>query len=226
MKKSLFLAVVLLLSSFVGISAKDWAFFSRYADENAVVEKLPESQRRVVMMGNSITKMWAETDTAFFVDNGFISRGVSGQVTAQMLLRFRADVIELHPKVVVILGGTNDIAGNDGPYDEDTTFGNIVSMVELAEANGIVPVLSSVLPVVEYPWNKTVTDVPEKVRSLNRKICEYAGKKNILYVDYYQQMQRDGALIPEYTFDGVHPTAAGYEVMESLLIPALQELLR
>ena len=222
MKKSLFLAVVLLLSSFVGISAKDWAFFSRYADENAVVEKLPESQRRVVMMGNSITKMWAETDTAFFVDNGFISRGVSGQVTAQMLLRFRADVIELHPKVVVILGGTNDIAGNDGPYDdEDTTFGNIVSMVELAEANGIVPVLSSVLPVVEYPWNKAVTDVPEKVQSLNRRIREYAGKKNILYV-----MQRDGALIPEYTFDGVHPTAAGYEVMESLLLPALQELLQ
>jgi len=219
MKKSLFLAVVLLLSSFVGISAKDWAFFSRYADENAVVEKLPESQRRVVMMGNSITKMWAETDTAFFVDNGFICRGISGQVTAQMLLRFRADVIELHPKVVVILGGTNDIAGNDGLYDEDTTFGNIVSMVELAEANGIVPVL-------EYPWNKAVTDVPEKVQSLNRRIREYAGKKNILYVDYYQQMQRDGALIPEYTFDGVHPTAAGYEVMESLLLPALQELLQ
>lgn len=143
-----------------------------------------------------------------------------------MLLRFRADVIDLHPKVVVILGGTNDIAGNDGQYDEDTTFGNIVSMVELAEANGIVPVLSSVLPVVEYPWNKTVTDVPEKVQSLNRRIREYAGKKNILYVDYYQQMQRDGALIPEYTFDGVHPTAAGYEVMESLLLPVLQKLLR
>lgn len=226
MKKSVFVTASLLLSTLFSAVAGDWAFFSRYADENAVVEKLPESQRRVVMMGNSITKMWAETDTAFFVDNGFISRGISGQVTAQMLLRFRSDVIELHPEVVVILGGTNDIAGNDGPYDEDTTFGNIVSMVELAEANGIVPVLSSVLPVVEYPWNKTVTDVPEKVRSLNHRIREYAGKKNILYVDYYQQMQRDGALIPEYTFDGVHPTAAGYEVMESLLFPALQELLR
>lgn len=226
MKKSVFVTASLLLPTLFSAVAGDWAFFSRYADENAVVEKLPESQRRVVMMGNSITKMWAETDTAFFVDNGFISRGISGQVTAQMLLRFRSDVIELHPEVVVILGGTNDIAGNDGLYDEDTTFGNIVSMVELAEANGIIPVLSSVLPVVEYPWNKAVADVPEKVRSLNRRIREYAVKKNILYVDYYWLMQRDGALIPEYTFDGVHPTAAGYEVMESLLFPALQELLR
>ena len=225
MRKSVLLLVLSFLSLFFGVNAGDWANFSRYADENIVVGRLSESQRRVVMMGNSITKLWAETDTAFFVGNGFISRGISGQVTAQMLLRFRSDVISLRPEIVVILGGTNDIAGNDGLYDEDVTFGNIVSMVELAEANGIVPVLSSVLPVDEYPWNKTVKNVPEKVKSLNRRICEYAEKKNILYVDYYSPMQRNGALIPEYTFDGVHPTAAGYEVMEAVLLSALQGLL-
>lgn len=225
MRRSALLILFFLFAIVFTAGAKDWANLSRYSDENRIVSQLPLQERKVVMMGNSITKMWAETDTAFFVSNGFVSRGISGQVTAQMLLRFRQDVIDLHPRIVVISGGTNDIAGNDGEYDEDTTFGNIVSMVELAEANGIVPVISSVLPVEEYPWNKSVNGVPEKVASLNRRLQDYAKNKGLAYIDYYNAMRQGTALIPEYTFDGVHPTAEGYSVMESILLPALWSLL-
>ena len=184
------------------------------------------AQPKVVLMGDSITELWAKYHPGFFTDNGIVCAGISGQVSGQMLLRFRSDVIDRHPAVVVINGGTNDIAENQGPYDEDATFGHIVAMVELAQANGIRPVLSSVLPAAGFRWRKSVTDAPDKIASLNARLQAYALENEIPYVNYYAAMVALGRVLnPDYTNDGVHPTPAGYDVMEPLLLKAVLPLL-
>jgi len=206
---------------------KDWAFFKRYSDENKSLPALAPGEKRVVFMGNSITEFWKTIDGEFFIKNkSFIDRGISGQTTPQMLVRFRDDVINLHPSVVVILAGTNDIAGNTGPTTLENIFGNIVSMAELAKANNIRVVLCSVLPVYEYPWSPGL-EPAEKIMKLNAMLQSYAQKNKIVYVDYHTAMsdERKG-LKSEYSPDGVHPNLKGYKVTDDLVEKAISQTLK
>ncbi len=203
----------------------DWAMLKRYAADNQ--EVIAHGGTKVVLLGNSITQNWRRMSADFFEQNGYVGRGISGQTSSQFLVRFRQDVINLNPKVVVINAGTNDIAENTGPYNEDHTFGNIVSMVELAKANKIKVILTAVLPAAEFGWRKELGNPTDKIVSLNARIREYAQKNRIPFVDYYTPMVfgEDHALKPEYTFDGVHPNVTGYEVMEALIQPAIKKAL-
>jgi lysophospholipase L1-like esterase len=205
---------------------EQWAKLSAYAEENARLKK-EAAPVKAAFMGNSITRMWAAQHPDFFKNNNYVGRGISGQTTPQMLSRFRADIVALKPQVVVINGGINDIATNSGPYDFEFTFGSIRSMAEIAHANGIKVVLTSVLPAAEIPWRREVTAVPEKVEQLNAAIKAYCTEKGFTYVDYYSQLlSRDGTkgMAGQYTTDGVHVTAAGYEVMEKIIKQVIDSL--
>lgn len=220
------LAVVLLVATTAG--AQDWAGLQRFAAANAALAEPAAGEPRVVLMGDSITEIWPDRHPVFFEDARYVGRGISGQVSAQMLVRFRQDVIDLHPAVVVINAGTNDVAENQGPYNEDFTFGNIVSMTELAQANGIAVVLTSVLPAAGFRWRPAITDAADKIAALNKRIRAYAASRGIPYVDYYSALVVDDAsraLNPAYSNDGVHPVAAGYEVMEPLVVKAITKAL-
>ena len=227
------LSILLMLFAFTpllwsGTYAQDRDFggLGRYAKANSELLRSDEKYK-VVFMGNSITKGWANTHPDFFKKNGYVGRGISGQTSYQFLLRFREDVIKLNPKLVVINAGTNDIAENTGPYNEDYTFGNIVSMVELAEANGIKVILTSTLPAAAFGWNPSISNVADKIIALNKRVKKYAHDKKLPYIDYYKVMVtgRNRALNPTYTHDGVHPTADGYAVMERLVKKAIDRLL-
>ena len=198
----------------------------RYASANAGLTSPKATEQRVVFMGNSITEGWKASDSSFFTGKPYINRGISGQTTSQMLLRFREDVIDLKPKTVVILAGINDIAENTGPIALESIFGNIVSMVELARAAKIKVVLSSVLPANTFAWRADIQPA-EKVVKLNSMIKAYAIKNNIVYVDYYTPMvDEKKGLKAEYTNDGVHPTLAGYKVMEPLVEKGIADALK
>ena len=216
--KKVLLVMCAALPLFAAAQPSDWANYGRYAEANAQLATNPD----VVFMGNSITDGWDDSHPEFFSDNNFACRGISGQVTGQLLCRFRADVINLHPKAVVILAGTNDLALNNGPIEIPHIAENIISMAELALAAGIRPILCSVLPAGKYHWRPQVEDVPGKIRVLNKLVREYAEKRGIEWVDYHPDMAtEEGALRPEYTYDGVHPTRQGYDVMERILAPRL-----
>src|SRR3989339_584780 len=204
----------------------DWANFKKYAADNELLKGRSTDEKRVVFMGNSITELWKVTDSSFFAGKPYIDRGISGQTTPQMLLRFRKDVVELNPKVVLILAGINDIAENTGPIPLEDIFGNIVSMVDIAKANKIVVVLCSVLPAYDISWHPGL-EPAEKVAKLNSMLESYAIKNNIVYIDYYSVMvdERKG-LDKRYTNDGVHPTLAGYRIMEPLAEKAIQTALK
>ena len=206
--------------------AQDWPNLKRYAEANAQVDSVYAKENRVVFMGNSITEGWVNSDPDFFTKNNFIGRGISGQTTPQMLLRFRQDVIDLNPVAVVILAGTNDIAGNTGPMTTAQIFNNMVSMVELAEANGIVPIVSSILPAAKYPWKPEVDSVGP-ILELNTMLKYYCEGKGLVYLDYFSEMVNDANGLPEaLSYDGVHPTDEGYQVMEPLALAAIQEALK
>lgn len=206
---------------------QDWAQFEKYEKQNATLLAQPADSQRVVFLGNSITQNWYEHRPAFFHDNNYTGRGISGQTSYQFLVRFRDDVINLHPRLVVINAGTNDIAQNNHRYVEDRTFGNIVSMCQLAQAEGIEVILTSVLPCGGFPWNRNIQDVPGKIRSLNARIKAYAEANGLTYVDYWTPMaQPNGAMKTPYTYDGCHPTKAGYAVMEPLIKAAIQQALK
>ena len=224
-------AIILLAASLISpaVLAQDWGGLQRFAAANAGLAAPSEGQPRVVLMGDSITEEWLRLRPDFFASNGYVGRGISGQVSAQMLVRFRQDVIDLHPAVVVINAGTNDVAENQGTYNADFTFGNIVSMTELAQANGISVVLTSVLPAAAFRWRPAITDAADKIAALNERIRAYAAKMGIPYVDYYASMAVDDpsrALNPDYSKDGVHPVPAGYAVMEPLVVQAINKALR
>ena len=197
----------------------DWPNYDRYAEANAQVTVAPKA----VLMGDSITDGWPFADPEFFSDNNFVGRGISGQVTNQMLLRFRQDVIDLHPKYVVILAGTNDIAENSGKIDIEKTFGNIVSMCDLARANGIKPIICSVIPAASFYWHPHVTGAAEKIVQFNTMLEEYSKANKIKYVDYHSAMKDErGGLPQNLANDGVHPTREGYDIMKSLLLKVLK----
>ena len=202
---------------------RDWAGFDRYVQENDSLKRA-KAEFSVVFLGNSITQGWREK-RPFFAEHGFVGRGISGQTSSEMLVRMRQDVIALHPKVVVILAGTNDIAQNNGFITLEHILGNIQSMCELAKSNGIQPVLCSLVPVRSFYWNEGIRDVPERVQLLNTMIRAYAEASGIVYVDYWSAMAAaDGGLRDGLSNDGVHPNDAGYAIMEPLILRALEQL--
>ena len=204
----------------------DWPNFSRYREANEKLGLPAKDEERVVFMGNSITDGWIRISPEFFAGKSYIDRGISGQTTPQMLVRFRADVINLKPKVVLILGGTNDIAGNTGPSTLEMIEDNLASMAELARANGIKVILSSVLPVYDYPW-KPGLEPAEKIVALNKWIKDYAAMNGCDYLDYYSSVvdERKGMKVA-YSKDGVHPNKEGYKVMEVLAGKAINKALK
>jgi len=206
----------------------DWPWLTKYADANAKVPPPTPGEKRVVFMGNSITENWGSMDSSFFKDNGYICRGIGGQVSAQMLVRFREDVIDLHPVAVVIEAGTNDIAENRGPVPLEDVFGNIVSMCELARANGIKVVIGAVLPASDFNWHHGL-DPAEKIKTLNAMLKNYAEKNHIVYVDYWSAVVMDDkkGMKPELTLDGtVHPNLSGYKIMEPLVKEGIRTALQ
>src|SRR5664279_4353524 len=203
----------------------DWANLGRFREENKLVAMPTEGEKRVVFMGNSITEGWIRIDPGFFSGKPYINRGISGQTTPQMLVRFKPDVINLKPVVVVILAGINDIAGNTGPSTLEMIEDNLSSMAEIAKTNGVEVVLSSVLPAYDFPWHPGL-EPAEKVVKLNGWIKNYAMSHNCIYLDYFTPMSDEKyALKAEYTLDGVHPTLAGYKIMEPLVTEAIQKAL-
>ena len=201
----------------------DWPQLQHYRDANARLPAAVPGQPRVVFFGDSITEGWGKDGSAgFFPGKGWLNRGISGQTTAQMLVRFSQDALALKPHVVVILAGTNDIAGNTGPSTQGMIEDNLHAMMELARAHGIAVVLASVLPVSEYPWMPGITPAP-KVRALNTALKRYAEAKQLVYLDYYTPMANAaGGLDPQLAEDGVHPTAKGYAVMAPLAEAAVK----
>lgn len=206
---------------------KDWANLGRYHADNAAVTAPASGENRVVFMGDSITDGWGKKYGQFFPGKPYVNRGIGGQTTPQMLIRFRPDVIAHHPKVVVILAGTNDIASNTGPTTLEAIEDNLMSMVDLAHANGINVVFSSVMPVCDYIKPQTVRRPPEQIIALNTWMKDYASKRGLVYLDYYTPMLDDTQMLKqELTFDGLHPNDAGYEIMVPLAEKAVATALK
>lgn len=202
---------------------QDWPDLARYGAADATLPPPAPGKNRVVFMGDSITDAWGPPRAEFFPGEPYINRGISGQTTPQMLIRFRQDVIALQPKVVVILAGTNDIAGNTGPSTLEMIENNLMSMVDLARANGIRIVLASVLPASSYPWKPGMHPATE-ILALNQWMKDYCEKYNCVYLDYYAAMVNpESGMKKELTIDGVHPNGAGYQVMAPLAEKAIAE---
>ena len=221
-----FVAAALCMAA--GVSAQDkvdtrdydWARFSRYAEDNAKLAQRP----LLVLMGDSITEGWARQDGKWLSTNNFVGRGISGQTTCEMLARFRPDVIDLKPKYVAILAGINDLARNNGYITVDNIYNNIISMVQLAKANKIKPIICAVLPAYEIGWRKFLGNPTPQILELNGKLQAYAKAHKIPYVDYYSAMVygEDGAMHPDYAHDAVHPNLEGYHVMERVLLQTVR----
>lgn len=225
----LFPTAVCLLAWAVSLPAQpsgDWASLTRYRDANAALPATKPDETRVVLFGDSITEAWAQYFDTMFPGKPYIGRGISAQTTPQMLVRFRQDVVALKPRVVVILAGTNDIAGNTGPSTLEMIEDNIASMSEIARANGIRVVLASVLPVFDYPWKRGLEPAP-KIIALNTWIRRYAESNGHVYLDYHTPMADErGGLPADLARDGVHPTEAGYRLMAPLLERAIARAIR
>ncbi|MBO4592569.1 MAG: hypothetical protein J5678_00030 [Bacteroidaceae bacterium] len=244
MKKVLLSAIAALAIVGTTSAQNDWANYGRYEKANKEVKTWPQEKRKVVFMGNSITDNWAYRHPDFFNNNGYVGRGIGGQTTYQMVLRFYEDVINLKPKAVVINGGTNDIALNNHPYVEDRTFQNICTMAQMAKQNNIKVILTSITPCEKYVWRPDVTDAIEKIQHLNARIKEYAKKNKFQYVDYYAAMvevdangkvtgrmrpgisdkrkDADGNEVDE----GCHPNLVGYGIMEPLVQAAIKKVVK
>jgi len=195
----------------------DWANLGYYKKRNRELGLTGENEKRIVFMGDSITEEWGNLYPEFFSGKNYINRGIGGQTTPQMLIRFKPDAIDLKPDAIVILAGTNDIAGNTGPSTVRMITDNIFSMAELAKAYDIIVVLASILPVYQYSWADDVIDPPSMIDSVNSKIKEYVENQGLVYLDYYSSMVDDRkGLKLDYTGDGVHPNEAGYKVMSAI----------
>lgn len=206
---------------------QDWPNLARYHDADDKVPPPGPGEDRVVFMGDSITDFWGSRYGKFFPGEPYINRGISGQTTPQMLIRFWPDVVALGPKVVVILAGTNDIAGNTGPTTLDAIEDNLMAMTGLARANGIRVVLASLLPVTDAIQPQTTRRPPEKIVELNQWIKDYATDNGFVYLDYYSAMIDDQKMLrKELTFDGLHPNDAGYAVMAPLAEKAIAQSLQ
>ena len=205
----------------------EWPQLDRYREENAKLPAPKAGEPRVVFLGDSITDIWGHGTDMFFPGKPYINRGISGQVTAQMLVRFRQDVIALKPKVVVILGGTNDIADNPDPSCLGMIEDNLISMIQLAKANGIKVVMASITPVNDYAGTHMSSGRPtQKILALNAWTKSYAQHQHLVYLDYYSALlDANHALKKEYSGDGLHPNPAGYAVMAPLAEQAIDKAL-
>lgn len=200
---------------------QDWPQLTYYQEANKLL-KTSEKPIEAVFFGDSITEGWPQFNPSFFDTNNFVGRGIGGQTTPQLLLRFRQDVIGLRPKKVILLAGINDIAENTGPISLEAIMENIKGMTEMAKANGIEMVLCAVLPANSFPWRPSI-DPTHKVIVLNQMIKAYAQENNLIYVDYYTPMVNDEkGLISTLGYDTVHPNKAGYDIMEGVLLKSLQ----
>ncbi|HWK12410.1 MAG TPA: SGNH/GDSL hydrolase family protein [Vicinamibacterales bacterium] len=214
------------------VRMRDWPDLARYRDANRSLAPAADAEPRVVFMGDSITDAWQQAQFGFFSNPQYIDRGISGQTTPQMLVRFRSDVIALNPKVVVILAGTNDIAGNTGPMTDEEIEGNLASMAELAHAHGIKVVLASIMPTAAYHTRpggtpQTTLRPMARIRALNDWIRTYAAGHGDVYLDYFSAMlDASGVMKEELTRDDLHPNAAGYAVMGPLAEAAIRRALR
>ncbi len=205
---------------------QDWPDLGRYRAANAALPPPAPGEKRVVFMGDSITDAWGRNTGVFFPGKPYINRGISGQTTPQMLIRFWHDVIALQPKVVVILAGTNDIAGNTGPSTPTMIQDNLMAMADLAKTNGIRVVLSSILPAAAYPWKPGI-DPRTEIVALNDWMREACAREGYVYLDYYSAMVNpEQGMKKELTIDGVHPNAEGYKVMTPLAEAAIVEALK
>ena len=221
--------VILTLMATMGMTTllqgQDWPDLNHFREANEKLAPPSEDENRVVFMGNSITIGWLHARPEFFEGKPYVNRGIGGQTTPQMLVRFRQDVIDLRPAVVVILAGTNDIAGNTGPATLKMIADNIFSMAELAKAHKIKVVLSSTLPAYDYPW-KPGLEPAEKIVALNQMLSTYAKLNNMVYLDYFSAMADERKGLPKkYANDEVHPTVEGYKVMEPLVEEAIAKAL-
>jgi len=223
MKKTVIFVVLSLMCAYAAaqeLPSYDWANFGRYAAAN---EALAGKQPLAVIMGDSITDGWFSADSAFFQNNNIAGRGISGQVTNQMLVRFRRDVLDLHPRYVVIVAGINDIARNNGYIAEENILGNIESMCELAALHGIIPVLTTLFPAGKIGWRPGITDSLEQVKSFNEKIRAYARTNGLECIDFEPLMaDENGITSSELCTDGIHPTLKGYKVLEEAVLKVLK----
>jgi lysophospholipase L1-like esterase len=206
----------------------DWPQLGRYRADNAALAPAAPGVQRVVFYGDSITDGWGRRPNTgvFFPGKPYVNRGISGQTTPQMVVRFRQDVIDLHPAAVVILAGTNDIAGNTGPMTAEMTEDNFKSMIDLAKANGIRVVVASITPVSDYPWRRSL-EPAEKIRTINAWLQQYCKGQGVTYLDYYSALtDEQGGMKEGTSFDGVHPNARGYAIMEPLAQAAIDRVLK
>lgn len=226
MIRIIFSTLLILAFSMSMLQGQDWANLSKFQAANEALGAPKSGEKRVVFMGNSITEGWSNQAENFFDAKGYINRGISGQTTPQMLVRFRQDVVALQPEVVVILAGINDIAGNTGPSTIPMIADNIKGMAEIARANSIKVVISSVLPAYDFPWRPGL-EPAEKVIALNEILKKYAKQNRIVYLDYFSTMvdERKG-MKQEYTYDEVHCTKAGYDVMTPLAEAAIAKAMK
>ena len=204
---------------------QDWPNLKYYRAEN---QKIIENKNfpEVVFMGNSIIEGWVDMHPEFFKENNYLGRGIGGQTTPQMLIRFMPDVIDLKPEVVVILAGTNDIAENSGFSSQKMIKDNIKAMAQLAKQNDIKVILCSILPVYDYPWNPGLKPVP-RIADINKWIQKYAEANNLIYLDYFSHLaDANQGMKNEYAEDGVHPTRAGYKIMEPLVVEEIRKLMK
>jgi len=205
----------------------DWPQLARYKADNAALAPAAADEQRVVFYGDSITDAWGRRPNTgdFFPGKPYVNRGISGQTTPQMLVRFQQDVVHLHPAAVVILAGTNDIAGNTGPSTQQMIEDNFTSMAEIAKQNGIKVVFASITPAFAYPWKPGIRPV-ERIRELNKWLQDFCSRNGLVYLDYYSAMaDANGAMLPGLSSDGVHPTAKGYAVMAPLAERAIAQAL-
>ncbi len=204
---------------------QQWIQAKRFEKENLILKNSPNLDNRVVFMGDSITEFWLKINPTFFKTN-YINRGISGQTSSQMLLRFRNDVIELQPKIIVILAGINDIAENTGKIPLETVFGNLVSMMELATINKSKIIIGSLLPADFFPWKSGLNPV-EKIQTFNQWLQNYATKNNHAFVDFFPAMANQSkGMKSELADDGVHPNLKGYQIMEPLIEKEIQLFLQ
>lgn len=240
MTKKRFIVTIFIVSiffNFVTIGYIGWDYYKNkrnrdifklnaYAWANSQLKAPTFEENRVVFIGNSITENWAHLRYKFFEENNYVCRGIGGQTSPLLLLRFRQDVIDLNPKAVVINTGINDMAENTGEYDPVFTFDNIKSMAQLAQVNNIKVILTSVLPCKGSGWKGHITNVPEKIKVMNDSIEAYAYENGYSYVDYYSSMvDNELAMNGAYTFDGLHPNEKGYTIMEPLVQSAIEKLI-
>ena len=220
--KKLAITLILTTMSIFGF-AQDWFGYNVYkADNERIIaaKDYPE----VVFMGNSITELWAYYHPNFFSDNHFCGRGISGQTSAQMLVRFTDDVVALHPQAVVIMAGTNDVAHNDYWVSPERVVENIIAMCNIAKANGIVPIISSIPPCKEFPWRKEIKNVGQTIVDINNSLKEYAASNKIVYVDYHAALADEQLGFPKsMSDDGCHPNADTYYIMEEMVLKAIQK---